>query len=108
MGLAEGDTATPRLKRLLVAGVLMGIIVGYVGPVRGYLAQHSALRAERTKLAGLQKERDGLTRRLEALEDPVVLEIVAREAGFARPGERVFRVSWPSTPSGGPDDRGER
>ena len=85
----------------------MGLVVGYVGPVRGYLAQRSEFATEQAGLARLETARDRLVRRLDALNDPVVLEVVARELGFVRPGERVFFISkGPRKPaSGGAGDR---
>jgi cell division protein FtsB len=82
-----------------VAGVVAGIILGYVGPVRGYFAQRSVLAAERGELQRLEARHGRLTRCLEALNDPVVLEMVARELGFARPGERVFYITGLRSPS---------
>jgi cell division protein FtsB len=85
----------------------VGLIVGYVGPVRGYLAQRSELAQERAGLARLETARGRLVRRLDALNDPVVLEVVARELGFVRPGERVFYIAkGPRKPApGGAGDR---
>lgn len=83
------------LKRLLLVGMLVGIVIGYVGPLRGYLAQRATLESERAGLVALEAKRDRLARCLEALNDPVVLEMVARELGFARPGEKVFNIVGP-------------
>jgi cell division protein FtsB len=80
------------LKRLLVVGLIAGIAIGYVGPLRGYLAQRDTLATEQAELAALEMKRDRLTRCLEALKDPVVLEMVAREFGLGRPGEKVFNI----------------
>ncbi|MEW6581924.1 MAG: septum formation initiator family protein [Actinomycetota bacterium] len=81
------------MKRLVATGCVAGIVLGYAGPVRGYLGQRSELARERVELSRLESTRDRLVRRLDALNDPVVLEVVARELGFVRPGERVFFIS---------------
>jgi cell division protein FtsB len=80
------------LKRLVLVGILIGIVIGYVGPVRGYLAQRESLAAESARLADLEARRDHFARCLDALNNPVVLEMVAREYGLGRPGERVFNI----------------
>ena len=70
----------------------MGIAIGYVGPLRGYLDQRATLVTEQADLAQLEARRDRLSQCLKALNDPVVLEMVAREFGLGRPGERVFNI----------------
>jgi cell division protein FtsB len=75
-----------------VVGFIAGIAIGYVGPLRGYLEQRTTLATERTELAALEEKRERLTRCLEALNDPVVLEMVAREFGLGKPGEKVFNI----------------
>lgn len=91
-----------------MAGIAAGIMVGYIGPVRGYLAQRSELATQRAGLARLEATRDKFARRLDALNDPVVLEVVARELGFVRPGEKVFYIAKgprqrPAPPGGAGD-----
>jgi cell division protein FtsB len=75
-----------------VVGFIAGIAIGYIGPLRGYLAQRTTLATERTELAALDAKRERFTRCLEALNDPVVLEMVAREFGLGKPGEKVFNI----------------
>jgi cell division protein FtsB len=76
----------------MVAGLLSALLVGYVGPVRGYLDQRAELRQERAKLASLEERRDEFRAQLAALNQPDVLEARARELGLVRPGERAFLV----------------
>ena len=85
-------------------GLLVGVLAGYVGPVRGYLAQRSELRREQAHLRQLEAQRDRLARRLTALDDPVVLEVVAREKNLVRPGERVFYIRPPAPRAGSAGD----
>jgi cell division protein FtsB len=81
-----------------------GVLAGYVGPVRGYLSQRAELRQEQARLRQLEAQRDRLARRLTALDDPVVLEVVAREKNLVRPGERVFFIRPPAPRNGGAGD----
>lgn len=75
-----------------MVGIIAGVAIGYVGPTRAYLDQRATLAAEKANLATLEAQRDRLTRCLDALDDPVVLEMVAREFGLGRPGEKVFNI----------------
>jgi cell division protein FtsB len=75
-----------------VLGLLTALLVGYVGPVKGYLDARAELRDERTKLAALEERRDDFRAQLEALDTPEVLETRARELGLIAPGERAFLV----------------
>jgi cell division protein FtsB len=82
---------TPR--RLIVAGLITAILLGYIGPVKGYLDQRSQLGAERARLAALEERRDEYKAQLAALGRPDVLEERARELGLVQPGERPFVVN---------------
>jgi hypothetical protein len=68
-------------------------VIGYLGPVTGYLGQRSELRDERAKLARLEERRDAFRAQLAALNEPAVLEARARELGMIEPGERAFVVT---------------
>jgi cell division protein FtsB len=68
------------------------VLLGYIGPVNGYLSQRSELRAEQANLAVLEGRRDSLQRQLAALKRPDVLEARARDLGMVRPGERAIIV----------------
>ncbi len=76
----------------MIAGVITAIAVGYVGPVRDYVAQRADLEREQAALRGLVERRDHLASRLRALDQPAVLEARARELGLIRPQERPFLV----------------
>ena len=79
-------------RRLIIAGLLTALLIGYVGPVRGYFEQRGELRDERAKLAALEERRDEFKAQLDALDTPEVLETRARELGLITPGERAFLV----------------
>jgi hypothetical protein len=96
----------------VILGVVTAIAVGYVGPVRGYIAQRAELERERAALLGLEERRDRLAARLRALDQPAVLEARARELGLIRPHERPFLVRGlgqrrpPTSGEGGDPDPG--
>lgn len=75
-----------------MAGILTAVMVGYIGPVKGYLDQRAELRDERGKLAMLEERRDVVRTQLAALGQDPVLEARARQLGLVMPGERAFLV----------------
>ncbi len=75
-----------------MAGLLTAILLGYIGPVSGYLDQRAELREERAKLADLEARRDGFREQIARLGQRPVLEARARELGLVLPGERAFLV----------------
>ncbi len=64
-----------------------------MAPINGYLHQRGELDGQRTTLAGLKKQQADLTRQLDALSQPDVLEARARALGMIKPGEKPFIVS---------------
>jgi cell division protein FtsB len=92
-----------------MAGILTAILLGYIGPVTGYLEQRSELREERAKLAVLEQRRDEFRTQLAQLSKPAVQEARARALGLVAPGERAFLVRGdldpepPAPPDGGDD-----
>jgi hypothetical protein len=82
-------------------------VLGYLGPVTGYLGQRSELRDERARLAALEDRRDAVRAQLTALDEPAVLEARARELGMIVPGERAFVVTGTlDPPPSEPEDAG--
>jgi cell division protein FtsB len=90
--------------------VLTAVLLGYIGPVMGYLDQRSELRDETAKLALLERERDGFKEQLAALDQPAVLEARARALGLIEPGEKAYLVRGdldpPPARTAGDDDGG--
>ncbi len=87
------------------------MLLGYIGPVSGYLNQRAELRDETSKLTVLQNERDTLKTQLAALDERPVLEARARALGLIEPGERAFLVRGdldpaPAVPSSSHDGGG--
>lgn len=86
-----------------MAGVLTALLLGYIGPVRGYLEQRSTLRQEQARLHDLEQTRDALRTQIADLGQPAVLEARARELGLVEPGERAFVVRGDIDPKPPPE-----
>ena len=87
-----------------MAGLLTAVLLGYLGPVTGYLEQRSELREERAKLADLESRRDAFRVQIAQLGQAPVLEARARELGLVMPGERAFLVRGDLDPPAPPPD----
>ncbi|MFN8109575.1 MAG: septum formation initiator family protein [Thermoleophilia bacterium] len=70
--------------------MLTAILLGYIGPLNGYLAQRSQLGTQRAELARLQARHDQLTAQLKSMGQDDVLERNARRLGMHKPGERGY------------------
>jgi len=91
---------------LILAGLLSALVLGYVGPVRGYLAQRSELQQESARLAVLEQNRDSLRKQIAELNKADVLEARARAIGLIKPGERAFIVRGELGPKPAPQTGG--
>ena len=76
----------------MVAGLLTALLLGYIGPVSGYLSQRAELRQESAKLAALEHTRNEYRRQIADLNTSDVLEARARAIGLVKPGESAFIV----------------
>ena len=85
--------------------MLTALLLGYIGPVSGYLDQRSELRDERARLAELERTRDSFRSQIANLGQPAVLEARARELGLIEPGERAFVVRGDVDPPPPPEPR---
>jgi hypothetical protein len=85
--------------------VLTALLLGYIGPVSGYLDQRAELRDERARLAELERTRDSFRIQIANLGQPAVLEARARELGLIKPGERAFVVRGDVDPPPPPEPR---
>ena len=97
------------LRTYLIAGLATAILIGYIGPVQGYLDQREALAREQAVLKSLEERKKRLENEIAALDQPRVLEVRARELGLVRAGERAFIVrGLPEPPPNrrAPDDSG--
>lgn len=79
-------------RTYISAGIVTAILIGYVGPIHGYLEQRDTLAREQATLEALEKRKERLKRDIAALDQPRVLEVRARELGMIRAGERAFTV----------------
>jgi hypothetical protein len=94
-----------------MAGLLTAVLLGYVGPVTGYLDQRAELGEERAELVDLEARRDAFREQIAQLGQAPVLEARARELGLVMPGERAFLVRGdldpvPPAPPAADDDGG--
>lgn len=97
------------LRTYLIAGVATALLIGYIGPVQGYLEQREALAHEQAVLKSLEERKARLESEIAALDQPRVLEVRARELGFVRAGERAFIVRGlpePAPERKSPDESG--
>ena len=81
-----------RIGRVSLLGVLVGIVLLYIGPAASWLRTWSEAKHQRTEVTRLQKEHDVLVARQKALKDPRTLEREARRLGYVKPGEQLFIV----------------
>lgn len=107
---SSGDV-TIRARPIITAGLVSALLLGYIGPVSGYLSQRSELRDESAKLAALERDRADFRARIADLNRADVIEARARAIGLIKPGERAFIVRAeleppPAPLEGGGDERG--
>jgi hypothetical protein len=91
-----------------VTGIVIAILIGYVGPVKGYLDQRAELTNQQQVLQGLEAERARVKDQISRLRQPAVLEVRARELQLARRGERIYIVKGlpPPPPASPPEPEG--
>lgn len=98
---AERTTSWVRraLWPIIAAVVLVGVLFVGVYPTQTYFRQRDQLADKRAQLDELEATRTALTERVEQLNDPDQLELMARqEHGLVRPGEEVYAVVPPEKP----------
>lgn len=78
--------------RVIVFGLLTALALGYVEPIKGYLAQRAELERHQARLAALIEQRTDVREEIRLINTPPVLERRARELGMIRPNERAFVV----------------
>lgn len=87
--------------RIIVLGLLTGLLLGYVEPIKGYLAQREQLERRRARLAELIQQRAEARRELRMINTPQVLEKRAREFGLIKVGERAYVIRGELAPPPG-------
>src|SRR5881397_234323 len=75
-----------RVGRIVLLGVLVGLVVLYVGPARSYLQALGQSKAREAEVRALEREHDRLEARRRALNRPGVIEAEARRLGYVKPG----------------------
>ncbi|MCW2778463.1 MAG: hypothetical protein JWN17_2188 [Frankiales bacterium] len=80
--------------------VLCALVLSAAVPVREYLAQHGEIARTRTAQAAQAKRIAALETRKQQLQDPAYVQQQARERfGYVLPGETLYTVLRPATPS---------
>jgi cell division protein FtsB len=81
-----------RLGRVALLGTLLMIVFAYASPARQWIKQSGTAGHQKQQLSELNRENQGLKRRVRALRDPGALEREARHLGMVRQGERSYVI----------------
>lgn len=81
-----------RLGRVALTIVLAAIMVSYLNPLIGFVHSYRGSGAAKQRLQELMVENRSLHRRVQASDDPVIVEREARRQGLIQPGERPYVV----------------
>ena len=81
-----------RLGRVALMVTLLVIVFSYASPARQWIKQSGTAGHQKEQLSELNRENQGLKRRLGALRDPGALEREARRLGMVRAGERSYVI----------------
>jgi cell division protein FtsB len=84
----------PQMTALVLVLALAGTMA--VQPTRQLLEQRDRISDMTDDLQNVNRSNQALEDRVDRLKDPDYLEQVAREGGYARPGETVYNVVPPS------------
>jgi cell division protein FtsB len=89
---ARGDR--PMIVATVGAAVLAAVVLS--GPAQSYLDARERVAALEAKSAGLDEANEQLERRVDDLNDPLNIELLAREQqGLVRPGEVAYSLVPP-------------
>jgi cell division protein FtsB len=88
----RGGIRWDRVARLSLLVVLALVLLSYVGPAAEYLRAWGLARQTRGEVHELQRDNARLRARAKELQKLETVELEARKAGMARPGERVYVV----------------
>lgn len=81
---------------LVLVGALVLAAVILTGPAQSFVDGRSRVDALQLKADALHEANDGLQRQVEDLNDPLRIELIAREQqGFVRPGEVAYSLTPP-------------
>ena len=73
--------------------MVVAIAIGYVHPLRSYLAARADVSERRVEVGRLESANAALKRRLERVGTSEFVEREARRLGLVKPGERLFIVT---------------
>ena len=83
------------LALMLFGALTLGVVL-LSGPAQSYLEARGRVESLQVKAAALDAENERLQQRVEDLEDPLTVELLAREEqGFIRPGEVPYTLVPP-------------
>ena len=72
--------------------VLAAVLVSYLNPLISFVDAYRGSSAAKQRLHGLLVENRQLHDRVQASDDPIVIEREARRQGLIQPGERPYVV----------------
>ncbi len=81
-----------KVGRVALTLVLAGILFSYLNPAINFVHTYRATTAAKAEMHSLQAENTRLHHRVQAADDPAVLEREARSQGMVAPGERAYVV----------------
>jgi cell division protein FtsB len=87
-----GGIRWDRVARVSLLLVLVLVVLSYIGPASDYVRSWRDARQTHAELRSLQVDNARLRDEANRLRDPQAVELEARKAGMARPGERVYVV----------------
>jgi cell division protein DivIC len=95
------QTRRPRRLGVLPQVIALVLVLGLAGamaiqPTRQLFAQRDRIAEMSDDLRSIDQTNKAFNERIERLNDPDYLEQIARDNGFARPGETVYNVVPPS------------
>jgi len=88
----KGGIRWDRVGRILLLAALGLVLLSFIEPATEYLRASGLAKDTRAEAQELQRDNARLRARAERLEDLETVELEARRAGMARPGERVYVI----------------
>lgn len=83
----------PGIWRLILLGIIFITIIGYISPVRDYIAKNRQISREQVVRDELRQQRDRLLAEKDLLSSTAYVEKIARrDLGMVRPGEQPYAV----------------